>query len=52
MSFEAAFILTVFVIPAAVGGFLHFWGWVTEERFYKHRRTMKDGIRDFVNSNL
>ena len=48
MSFEAAFILVVFIIPGTLGLFLKFWGWLTEERFWKHRRTASDSINDFL----
>lgn len=48
MSFETAFILVVFVIPAALGLFIKFWDWVTVERFWKHRRTAADSINDFL----
>ncbi len=48
MSFEAAFFLVVFVIPISLGLFLHFWGWVTECRFWRHRKTQGDYFREWL----
>lgn len=48
MSFEAAFFLVVVIIPAALGLLIKFWGWLTEERFWRHRRTAADSINDFL----
>ncbi len=48
MSFEAAFILTFFVIPFGFCFLSHFLNWVTVTRFWKHRRTISDSINDFL----
>lgn len=46
MSFDTAFILVVFVIPGALGLLCKFWGWVTEERYWRHRKTQFDYLKE------
>ena len=48
MSFEQAFLLTFVVIPVSLGALSHLWGWATEYRFWKHRKTQGDYLRDYL----